>query len=44
MDPIRVVVHFRDNRLIKGYTKKESPTPPAAPTTANATPPWKRPG
>lgn len=29
---------------IKGYTKKESPTPPAAPATANTTPPWKRPG
>ena len=23
---------------------KESPTPPTAPTTANASPPWKRPG
>jgi hypothetical protein len=28
---------------IKGYAKKEPPAPPAAPATANTTPPWKRP-
>ena len=28
---------------IKGYAKREPPTPPAAPATANSTPPWKRP-
>ena len=29
---------------IKGYGKKEPPTPPAAPAVTNSTPPWKRPG
>jgi hypothetical protein len=29
---------------IKGYARKESPTPPAAPAAASSTPPWKRPG
>jgi hypothetical protein len=29
MDPIRVVVHFRDNRLIKGYTKNFNPMTPS---------------
>lgn len=29
---------------IKGYSKKESPAPPAQPAAANGTPPWKRPG
>ncbi len=28
---------------IKGYEKKESSAPPAAPTATNSTPPWKRP-
>jgi hypothetical protein len=29
---------------IKGYSKKESPTPVAQPVAANGTPPWKRAG
>ena len=29
---------------IKGYAKKEPPAAPAAPASANSTPPWKRAG
>jgi hypothetical protein len=48
-----LVIHVRCKRRpdtgeitneIRGYAKKESPTPPTPPAAANTTPPWKRPG